>query len=139
MLLVLAVITAHVLCSTHLNEQAAGAGHSHVTAVQSSEQGPAAADTAVLETASTETPVPATPVAEVAPAASAGASHGCSDHHPVAAQYEPVLLPAPAPAAVPELAMQWLVSDLARHEPPVRSSVTVAAAPSLTALGISRT
>jgi len=123
MLVVLAVISAHVLCGVHLNEQAQGVGHSHEVAVQSAARAPAAAET---------------PVAEVAPAP-LGDSHGCSDHHSVTVRCDPVLQPPPGPAAVPELAMQWLVSDMAHHEPPVRSSVTVAAAPSLTALGISRT
>jgi hypothetical protein len=124
MLLVLAIISAHLLCSTHPNEQAQGAGHPYVAAVQSSEHGPATTGASV---------------AVAAPAPPGDGSHGCSDHHPVTAQCDPVLLPAPGPAAVPELAMQWLVSDMARHEPTVPLSTTVAAAPSLTALGISRT
>jgi hypothetical protein len=121
MLLVLTVISAHVLCSTHLNE-AESAGHSRVAAVQSAV--PATADASVVE---------------AAPAPLGSDSHGCSDHHSVTAQCDPVLLPPPGPAVVPELAVQWLVADLAHREPPARSSVTVAAAPSLTALGISRT
>jgi hypothetical protein len=121
MLLVLAVISAHVVCGVHVSERAEG-GHSHVAAMQSAAPATLGAS-----------------VAEAAPAPLGGDPHGCSEHHSVTAQCDPVRLPPPGPAVVPELAVQWLVADLAHREPPVRSSVTVAAAPSLTALGISRT
>ncbi|MFC8801492.1 hypothetical protein ACFT2C_27475 [Promicromonospora sp. NPDC057138] len=126
MLLVLAVLGAQVLCGVHLNEQAAG--HADEAAVQSPGLWPAA-----------ETTVAEAPDVEAALAPPDDGAHGCSDHRSLTAQGDPVRQPPPGPAVMPELAAQWLVADLAHREPPVRSSVTDAAAPSLTALGISRT
>lgn len=123
-LLVLAVLSVHFLCSVHVDGQARSASHSHVAAVQGSGQ----------ETAPTETSA-----VDVATAPLGGGPHGCSDHHAVTEQCDPVMPSSPGPAVVPDFAVQWLVSDMALRESPAWSSGTVAAAPSLHALGISRT
>ena len=124
MFLVLAVLSVHFLCSAHVDGQAQSASHSHVAAVQGSGQ----------EAAPTETSA-----VEVASAPLGGGSHGCFDHHVVTAQCDPVVPSSPGPAVVPDSAVQWLVSDMALRESPAWSGGTVAAAPSLHALGISRT
>lgn len=116
MFLVLTVVGVHVLCSVHLDERldgldGQGASHSHGAAVHAAGHD----------------------------SEHGGGSHGCADHHRVAAQCDPLRPAAPAPAVTPELAVQWLVPAPASHEPLTRSSVTLPTAPSLTALGISRT
>lgn len=123
MLLVLAVVSVHVLCSVHLDAPAQSAGHSH-QAVQGSPQEPATVPTFVVE---------------AAPGPMGSGSHGCSDHHSATVQCDPVTPTPPGPAVAPDLAVQWLVSDVAHREPAARQFGTVAAAPSLHALGISRT
>ncbi|WP_125777268.1 hypothetical protein [Antribacter gilvus] len=122
MFLVLAVVSVHVLCNVHLDEPAQSAGHSHQAPVPDAEQ--ASAPTSVVE---------------AAPAPLGGGSHGCSDHHSATAQCDPVTPTSPGPAVAPTSSVQWLVSDLAHAERAARHIGTVAAAPSLTALGISRT
>src|SRR5690606_17014959 len=104
------------------------AGHTHDTVGQ-----PVAQDVAG-----------ASPIAPAAAGAASGpvdrgGAHGCSDHHTATAQCDPVLPQTPGPAAVPDQTVQWLVRDVADHSAPSLSGGTIASAPSLHALGISRT
>ncbi|MFI8526672.1 hypothetical protein ACIGB8_19605 [Promicromonospora sukumoe] len=127
LLLALAVVSVHVLCSVHLDEQAQGAGHSHAASALVS------VDEAADEAAGDAVGAPAVPE----PAG--GDSHGCSDHHQATAECDPVL-PVPAGSAVlPDLTVRWQVPEAAHHASRVGPNGTVAAAPSLHALGISRT
>lgn len=123
MVLVLAVMSVHVLCSVHLDEPPPGAGHAHTTSAAFAVDLASAPQTA----------------SEVVPAPLGGGSHGCGDHHTATAQCEPVL-PAPLLLAVmPEPAVQRLAPAAAQQDQRPLSSVVNAAAPSLHALGISRT
>ncbi|MEU4361854.1 hypothetical protein [Promicromonospora sp. NPDC023987] len=123
LLLVLAVLSVHFLCSAHLDEQAPRAGHSHAAAMQGSGQ---------------VAPPAGALAAEAARAPLGDGSHGCSDHHSATAQCDPVLPSTPETAMAPDPAVLWAASDPAYHALPAWSGVAVAA-PSLTALGISRT
>ena len=124
MFLVLAVVSVHVLCSVHLDE------HAH-TGAQASDGGEvlAAHDVASAQDAA----------GEVVPEPLGGGSHGCSDHRAVTAQCDPIL-PAPLVlAAVPERTVQRIAPAAVHQDHRTATSVAVAAAPSLHALGISRT
>jgi hypothetical protein len=67
------------------------------------------------------------------------AGHTGPEHRTVTARYDRTLSPSVDLARVPSLAQQWLVPDITEHAPRVPPSLAVAAAPSLHALGISRT
>lgn len=129
MALVLALVGVHVLCSVHLDEAAHGAshshgaGHSHEASAQSSEDHSETAKATFVEIAD----------------APLGDDQHCADHGSVAAQCDPVLPVPQVPAVVPDLAVQWLVPDMPRHEARAPAAVVAVAAPSLHALGISRT
>lgn len=64
----------------------------------------------------------------------------CSDHHSPSAHCDP-LLPvfSPGPAAAPVASTGWLVSAVGHGDTPVPANTADATAPSLHALGISRT
>ncbi len=116
MLLVLTVVSVHALCSVHVDTHDGG----EVLAAQG--------------VASTQDPA-----VEVVPEPLGGASHGCSDHHSVTVRCDPVLPPSLVLAALPERTVQRLAPAAVHQDHRTASSVATAAAPSLHALGISRT
>ncbi|WP_369369852.1 hypothetical protein AB1046_13660 [Promicromonospora sp. Populi] len=119
MFLVLTVLGVQVLCSVHLDE----AGHSDV------EQPAMVAAVGAPDR-----------VAEVAPGHHDGEDpFDCSEDRTLTARYDRTLSPSTDLAEAPGLALQWLVPDTAHHVLRVPSGVAAAAAPSLHALGISRT
>ena len=118
----LAVLGMQSLCGVHPDERAAGAGHSHEASAGAPGFDVAAAD-AVVEVA-------AQPL---------GADPHCADHSTVTTQSDPVRTGPQGPAVLPDLAVRWLVPPAATHQPAAPSGLAVASAPSLHALGISRT
>jgi hypothetical protein len=76
--------------------------------------------------------------AEVAPGHHQDRDH-CAEERTVTARYDRTVSPSTDLAGVPPLAPQWLVPDITHHAARVPSGLPVAAAPSLHALGISRT
>jgi hypothetical protein len=64
----------------------------------------------------------------------------CSDRHPPSAHCDPFLpVSSPGPAAPPVPSTGWLVSTVVHGDTPVPAGTADATAPSLHALGISRT
>ncbi|MFD7310665.1 hypothetical protein [Promicromonospora sp. NPDC059942] len=119
MFLVLTVVGVQLLCGVHLDE----AEHTH----PESAVGQYAASAVVS-----------------AGAEGAAGHHGedpnhCSENRTVTARYDRSVSPSAELAGEPVLALQWLVPDLAQPQRGTASGVAVAAAPSLHALGISRT
>lgn len=111
MIVALALVSVHVLCSVHLDRSDAGHGH-----------GPAAGVAA--ETGSV-------PLGDE--------SHGCGDHHSASAQCDPVL-PSPVVSAVlPERTVQRTAPAAAYQDHRTADGVATPVPPSLHALGISRT
>jgi hypothetical protein len=119
MFVVLTVVSAWLLCGIHLDDhpQAHHGG------------GP-------LVTRSTDAQAPR----EIAAGPTGGGWQDCSDHHAPSAQCDP-LLPAssPGPAAMPEPSVRRLVSATVHGDIQVPTNTAEATAPSLHALGISRT
>ncbi|MFD6142790.1 hypothetical protein [Promicromonospora sp. NPDC060271] len=67
-----------------------------------------------------------------------GPNH-CAEDRPVTARSDRTVSPSVDLARAPALAMRWLVPELAHHCPTDPSGLAMAEAPSLHALGISRT
>jgi hypothetical protein len=67
-----------------------------------------------------------------------GPNH-CAEDRPVTARSDRTVSPSIDLARAPVLAMQWLVPEITQHCPKEPAGLAVAAAPSLHALGISRT
>ncbi|MEV0951519.1 hypothetical protein [Promicromonospora sp. NPDC050249] len=67
-----------------------------------------------------------------------GPNH-CAEDRPVTARSDRTVSPSTDLATAPALAMQWLVPEIAHHCPKEPAGLAVADAPSLHALGISRT
>lgn len=128
MFLVLTVVSVHALCSVHLGEHAQDAA-------QAQDAG------AVLTAHSTTHSVAEAgdAPAELVPGSLDGGPHGCSDRGPLIAQCDPVVPASLAPAAVPERSTQRIVAAIAHRARLTATGVADAAAPSLHALGISRT
>ena len=63
----------------------------------------------------------------------------CSEERTATARYDRTLSPFPDLAQAPALAQRWLVPGFTHHATRTPSGLAVAAAPSLHALGISRT
>lgn len=119
MFLVLGTLGVQLLCGVHLDE----AGHAHPVAAVGQY-----ATSAVL----------------TAEGESTNDHHGeagahCSDNRTATARYDRTVSPSAELAVAPELAVQWLVPDIAHAQPTVSTGVAVADAPCLHALGISRT
>lgn len=121
--LVLTVVGMQALCSIHLDE--AGHGGTHM-------------DGAVGQHAAVEAPA-AQHAAEVTSGHDGEDPSHCAESSPVTARYNRAVSPAVDLTGTPGLALQWLVPETAHYEPVTASGVAVAAAPSLHALGISRT
>jgi hypothetical protein len=124
MALVLVAVGVHVLCSVHLDEHPHEAG---------------AADGVVAQHGAHGTEGSHVEVAAAAAGPLDHHAHGCSEHGAVSAQWDPVRPLPQGPAVVPVLAAQWPVPVMVHHDKRVPSGVAVASAPSLHALGISRT
>lgn len=128
MFLVLVVLGVQAVCGVHLD----GAGHGGTSAY-------GAADHDAAQAAATA-PDQVTGVA----AGHHGDGHGegpnhCAEDRPVTARSDRTVSPSIDLARAPALAMQWLVPELAHHCLQEPAGLAVAAAPSLHALGISRT
>jgi hypothetical protein len=123
MFLVLAVLSVQAVCGVHPHE----AEHSSASAYDSVGQQAAPPVATTLDDV------------EMAPGHHGAGSHHCAEDRPVTARYERTQSPSTDLAEVPALAAQWLVPDIRLHAPRVPSGLAVAAAPSLHALGISRT
>ena len=130
MFLVLTVLGVQVLCSVHVAE----AGHGTHTHDGVGQHAPLAAADAAGH---------ATPDSH---GTEDGSGHhdedpsDCHEDRTVTARYERMLSPFPDLAEAPDLAQQWLVPAMAHDGPQGPSAgVADAAAPSLHALGISRT
>lgn len=127
MFLVLAVLGVQAVCGVHPHEADHGAGH-----------GSTRPYTAVGQ----QVPTVVTPSGQ--PAQSTLGHHGegsnhCAEDRTVTARYDRTLSPLMDMAGAPSLALRWLVPDIAHHGVRTPAGLAVAAAPSLHALGISRT
>ncbi|MFD2795199.1 hypothetical protein ACFS27_16695 [Promicromonospora vindobonensis] len=131
MLLVLAVSGTHLACSVHLDEHPGGAthahgGHGHAGAhARSGGEAPAIDHVTTVRADAVEPAV--------------GGSSECSERDTVTAQSGSLLLPFPVLATAPEPTAIWLALPVVHTNHQTASGVAAAAAPSLHALGISRT
>lgn len=122
MFLVLAVLGVQAVCGVHLHQVDHSGTPSH-GAVEEHAHSVAAADHA----------------------AQIGAEHpgedrnDCAEDRTVTARYDRTMSPSMDLAGAPSLAQQWLVPDIGHHERQAPSGLARALAPSLHALGISRT
>lgn len=123
MFLVLTVVGAGVLCGIHLDDHPHGGPQAHQSVGQPAAQ-------------AMEAPAPG----KIAAGPVGDSRQDCSDHHLPSAQCDP-LLPASAsgPAALPEPSVWQLVTVAVHDDTPVPANTAEATAPSLHALGISRT
>jgi hypothetical protein len=129
MFLALVVLGVQAVCGIHLDD----AGHGGTSAY-----GAAGHHTAQ---ATATAPGHAT---EVVSGQDGDGHHGegpnhCVEDRPVTARSDRTVSPAVDLARAPTLAMRWLVPEIAHHCPKEPSGLAVAEAPSLHALGISRT
>lgn len=124
MFLVLAVLGVQAMCGVHLDE--ASHGSAHMDDAAGHHAAPAMSDTSDQ-------------AIEVGPGHHGDDPSHCSEERTPTARYDRTLSPFPDLAQAPDLAQQWLVPGLAHHAPRAPSGLAVAAAPSLHALGISRT
>jgi hypothetical protein len=128
-LFVLVVLGVQAVCGVHPDD----AGHGGTSAHGAAEQH------AVQATATVQDQVTG------AAAGHHGAGHHgegpnhCAEDRPVTARSDRTVSPSTDLARAPALAMQWLVPEIAHHCPKEPSGLAVADAPSLHALGISRT
>lgn len=129
MVLVLVILGVQAVCGVHLDD----AGH-----------GATSADGAVGQHVAQATATTPDQVTAAAPGHHGGGHHGedpnhCAEDRTVTARFDRTVSPSVDLARVPPLAMQWLVPVITQHCPKEPSGLAVAAAPSLHALGISRT
>ncbi|MFD2027904.1 hypothetical protein [Promicromonospora aerolata] len=120
---VLTVLGVQILCGIHLD---GGHGSAHGDAAAGHHATPAAVGTADL-------------VAEPDHGHHGEDPNHCSEERTATARYDRTLSPFPDLAGVPVLAQQWRVPDLAYQGSPTPPGAAVTTAPSLHALGISRT
>jgi hypothetical protein len=129
MLLALVVLGVQAVCGVHLDDAGHGGTSSYSAAGQHAAQVSVTAPDQVIS---------------AAPGRHGEGHHGegpnhCAEDRPVTARSDRTVSPSVDLARAPALAMQWLVPELAQHCPQEPSGLAVAAAPSLHALGISRT
>jgi hypothetical protein len=124
MFLVLAVLGVQAMCGVHLDEADHGGGHAHAAVGQH-----------VLPDVATASDH----AAQADPEHPGEDPNACAEGSTVTARHDRTSSPSMDFSGAPSLALQWLVPDTAHHGPWVPSGSAVAAAPSLHALGISRT
>jgi hypothetical protein len=123
MFLVLTMVSTGVLCGFHLDDHPHGGPQAHHGGGQLATQAMDA---------------PAFGVSAAGPTGDGW--QGCSDHHLPSAQCDSLLpVPSPGPAAMPEPSVRRLVTAAVHDDTPVPANTAEATAPSLHALGISRT
>lgn len=123
MFLMLAVLGVQAVCGVHPHEADHSGTPSH---------------------GAVEERAPLSAVASDQVAESGSEHHGedpnhCAEDRPVTAWSDRTVSPSMDLARAPALAMQWLVPEIVHHCPKEPSGLAVADAPSLHALGISRT
>lgn len=121
--LVLAVLGVQAVCGVHPHEADHSGTSSHGAVEQHAPLSAAASDQ----------------VAQIGAEHPGEDPNDCAEDRTVTARYDRTLSPSMDLVGVPSLALQWLVPDIAHHEPQAPSGPALAAAPSLHALGISRT
>ena len=129
MFLALVVLGVQAVCGVHPDDADHGGTSAYAAAGQHAVQASAA--------------VP-DQVAGATPGHHGGGHHGegpnhCAEDRPVTARSDRNVSPSIDLARAPALAMQWLVPEITKHCPHEPAGLAVAAAPSLHALGISRT
>lgn len=122
--LVLAILGVQSVCSVHLDTTGHSGEATHGTVGQHA--APAAA-TASDQTVHTDK------------GHHGEAPSGCAEDRTVTARYDRTVSPSTDLAGPPSLAVQWLVPGIAPDAPRAPSGLAAAVAPSLHALGISRT
>jgi hypothetical protein len=134
MLLVFAVLAVQAVCSVHLHQaehsgtSADGAvGQQYATVTVQAVPDQAVPDQAVPDQAAQALERPGED------------PYDCAEDRTITARYDRTVSPSTDVAGVPSLAMQWLVPAIAEHGTRAPSGLAAAAAPSLHALGISRT
>jgi hypothetical protein len=125
MFLVLTVVGVQAVCSVHLDEAGHGAPHADAVVIQ---------EQAVPGTASTQDPA----VVSSPGHHGAGPDH-CAEDRVVTARYDRTLSPVLDLATSPERTEPWFTCAPEREQRRVPKGMAVATAPSLHALGISRT
>ncbi|MBO0609130.1 hypothetical protein [Myceligenerans salitolerans] len=125
-LLVLTVVGAALTCDVHANEHAHDVGQLYGAAESHGRGAAQATYDVAIDDVDTVAPV-------------GGGSPGCSDHDTVTAQSFPLSPPPPVLATMPERTAFRLAPVLVRLDHRPASGVAAARAPSLHALGISRT
>ncbi|WP_454860021.1 hypothetical protein [Promicromonospora soli] len=150
LLLVFAVLAVQAVCSVHLHQadrsgtSAGGAvGQQYAAVTVQAAPDLAAPDLAAPDLAAPGMAVPDQAIpdqaAHAAPERPAQDPYDCAEDRTITARYDRTVSPATEQAGVPSLAMQWLVPAIAEHGVRAPSGLVAAAAPSLHALGISRT
>jgi hypothetical protein len=124
MFLVLVVLGVQAVCGVHLDEAGHSSTHTHDAVGQHA--APA------MATASDQ-------AAQAAPEHHDQDPNHCAEDPTVTARSDRTVSPSIDLARAPALAMQWPVPGIAHHAPRAPSGLAVADAPSLHALGISRT
>ncbi|WP_419705425.1 hypothetical protein [Promicromonospora sp. NFX87] len=129
MFLVLVVLGVQAVCGVHLDDAGHGGTSAYGAAGQHAAQAAATAPDQVTG---------------AAPGQHGDGHHGegpnhCAEDRPVTARADRTVSPSIDLARAPALAMQWLVPEITQHSPKEPAGLAVAAAPSLHALGISRT
>ena len=130
-LLVLAAVGVHTMCSAHQHEQKGGAaqahgGHGHGGESPRSDGEALAAHDVMTDQVDVAEP-------------GVGGSSGCSDHDTVTVQSDQLLLSSPVLVTTPERTAIRLAPAVAHQDYRSASGVAATATPSLRALGISRT
>jgi hypothetical protein len=121
--LVLVVLAVQAVCGVHAHEADHSSTSPHVAVEQHAASGAAASD----------------PAAQIAPGHPSEDPNDCVEDRTVTARYDRTLSPSIDLAGAQSLALRWLVPDIRNDAPRAPSGLAVAAAPSLHALGISRT
>ena len=129
MLLVLVVLGVQAVCGVHLDDVGHGAKSAY---------GAAGHDTAQA-TSTAQDQVTGAAVGHHGDGHHGEDPNHCAEDRPVTARSDRTVSPSIDLARAPSLAMQWLVPEIAHHCPKEPSGLPVADAPSLHALGISRT
>ncbi|MFI6428596.1 hypothetical protein [Promicromonospora sp. NPDC050880] len=122
MFLVLALLAVQAVCGVHLDEADHGRTQPHGTVELQAPVAPAADQAAHADS---ERP--------------GGDPNQCAEDRTLTARYDRTLSPSMVLVGAQSLALQWLVPDISHHGPQAPSGLAGAAAPSLHALGISRT